>query len=91
MDESHNREKELHRLHRVLFHYFRNIFIAARAGVVTVGQSLMAFHVTEDGKVLSEVVLSDDRAAGSSIILSLAPRALPPPPSGAIPLGPSRG
>jgi len=82
-------ESERDRRHRLLFHYFKNVFAGARDGVFTAAEALIPFHVTDDGRMLSAVVLASDNA-DSEIALKLAPRALGPAPSGAIPLGPTR-
>ena len=81
---------EFRRLHRVLLHFLKNAIEAVRSGLLSVGEALMAFHLTSDGKMLSEAVFGSGNS-GKPIVLALPEARTPEPPSRAIPLGPGRG
>lgn len=80
---------ELRRLHRVLLHFLKNAIEAVRSGLFTVGEALMASHMTADGKMLGKAIFSAGDA-GRPVTLSL-PEPLPPAPTRALTAGPARG
>lgn len=79
---------ELRRLHRVLLHFLKNAIEAVRSGLFTVGEALMASHMTADGKMLGKAIFSAGDA-GRPVTLAL-PEPLPPAPTRALPAGPAR-
>lgn len=81
---------EYRRLHRVLLHFLKNAIEAVRSGLLSVGEALMAFHITSDGRMLSEAVFGSGNS-GAPIVLALPEARSPVPASRAIPLGPGRG
>ena len=82
-------EAELRRLHRVLLHFMKNAIEAGRSGLLRVGEALLAFHVTADGKMLGEAVFALG-SAGRPITLALPEAKAPATPTRALPPGPVR-
>lgn len=85
-DDARDPAAEFRRLHRVMLHFLKNAIEADRSGLLSVSEALMAFHMTSDGKMLSEAVFGSSNA-GKPIILALPEARAPSPPSRAIPLG----
>jgi hypothetical protein len=82
-------EAELRRLHRVLLHFLKNAIEAGRSGLLRVGEALLAFHVTADGKMLGEAVFALG-TAGRPITLALPEAKAAVTPTRALPPGPVR-
>lgn len=89
-DDVRDPAAEFQRLHRVMLHFLKNAIEAVRSGLLSVSEALMAFHMTSDGKMLSEAVFGSGNA-GKPIVLALPQARTPEPPSRAIPLGSGRG
>ncbi len=79
-------DAELRRLHRVLLHFLKNAIEAVRSGLLRVGEALMPFHLTADGKMLGEAVFAPG-SAGRSITLALPAARTPVTPTRALPPG----
>lgn len=70
-------------------HFLKNAIEAGRSGLLRVGEALLAFHVTADGKMLGEAVFALG-SAGRPITLALPEAKTPATPTRALPPGPVR-
>ena len=89
-DDARDPAAEFKRLHRLLLNYLKNALEGVRSRLMKIGDALMGFHMTSDGRMLSEAVFGSG-SAGKPIVLALPEARTPEPPSRAIPLGPARG
>lgn len=89
-DDARDPAAEFKRLHRLLLNYLKNALEGVRSRLMQIGDALMGFHMTSDGRMLSEAVFGSG-SAGKPIVLALPEARTPEPPSRAIPLGPARG